>query len=59
MFESLLKILKENRRTIVFTEGTDNRILEATSRLRNEDLMNVILVGNVDDVQAAAADKRA
>ena len=55
MFESLLKILKENRRTIVFTEGTDNRILEATSRLRNEDLMNVILVGNVDDVQAAAA----
>jgi phosphate acetyltransferase len=55
MFESLLKILKENRRTIVFTEGTDNRILVATSRLRNEDLMNVILVGNVDDVQAAAA----
>ena len=55
MFESLLKILHENRRKIVFTEGTDNRILEATSRLRNEDLMDVILVGNVDEVQAAAA----
>jgi phosphotransacetylase len=29
MFEGLLKNLAETRRKIVFTEGTDNRILEA------------------------------
>ena len=28
MFTGLLKNLKENRRTIVFTEGPDARILE-------------------------------
>ncbi len=55
MFTALLKNLKENRRTIVFTEGPDKRILEATQRLMAEDLMDVILVGNVDELKAAAA----
>ena len=55
MFTALLKNLKENRRTIVFTEGPDARIQEAAARLIREDLMNVILVGNVDEVNAAAA----
>ncbi len=54
MFTALLKNLKDNRRTIVFTEGPDARILEAAARLIKEDLMNVILVGNVDEVKAAA-----
>ena len=55
MFTALLKNLKENRRTIVFTEGPDARIQEAAARLIQEDLMNVILVGNADEVNAAAA----
>ena len=55
MFTALLKNLKENRRTIVFTEGPDGRIQEAAQRLMKEDLMNVILVGNVDEVKASAA----
>ena len=54
MFTALLKNLKENRRTIVFTEGPDARIQEAAARLMKEDLMNVILVGNVEEVKAAA-----
>ena len=54
MFTKLLDALKANRRTIVFTEGTDARILEAASRLLKEDLMNVILIGNPDEVKAAA-----
>ncbi|MBR5902695.1 MAG: phosphate acetyltransferase, partial [Clostridia bacterium] len=34
MFEKLIAQLKaENKRTIVFTEGHDARILEATARL--------------------------
>ena len=50
MFTALLNNLKANRRTIVFTEGPDARIQEAAARLIKEDLMNVILVGNVDEV---------
>ena len=56
MFDKLLKSLADSRKTIVFTEGTDERILSATDRILKEDLMNVILCGNVDDVKAAAAD---
>ena len=55
MFTKLIDALKATRRTIVFTEGPDARILEATDRLRKDDLMDVILVGNVDEVKAAAA----
>ena len=54
MLTALLKNLKETRRTIVFTEGPDARIQEAAARLMKEDLMDVILVGNVDEVKAAA-----
>lgn len=55
MFDKLLAALKDSRKTIVFTEGTDNRILSATDRIVREDLMDVILCGNVDEVKAAAA----
>ena len=55
MFTKLLAALKANRRTIVFTEGTDARILEAAARLIKDDLMDIILIGNVEEVAAAAA----
>ncbi len=54
MFTALLNNLKATRRTIVFTEGPDARIQEAAARLLKEDLMGVILVGKVDEVEAAA-----
>jgi phosphate acetyltransferase len=54
MFDKLLANLKAKRKTIVLTEGTDPRILNAASRLLAEDLMDVILCGNVDEVKAAA-----
>ena len=54
MFTKLLDALKATRRTIVFTEGPDARILEATDRLLKEDLMDVILIGNEAEVKAAA-----
>ena len=54
MFTALLNNLKAKRRTIVFTEGPDARIQEAAQRLLKEDLMDVILVGKVDEVKAAA-----
>ena len=37
MFEQLAATLKKTRRTIVFTEGEDARILDAASRLLKED----------------------
>ena len=33
MFKQLIDILKKNPKKIVFTEGTDPRILEASARL--------------------------
>ncbi len=56
MFDRLIENLNASRKTIVFTEGTDPRILTAASRLLAEDLMDVILCGSVDGVKAAAAE---
>ena len=56
MFNAMIETLKANPRKIVFTEGHDARILEATARLKKDGLMSVILVGNVDEVKKAAAD---
>ena len=55
MFERLIDILKANPRKIVFTEGPDARILDAASRLKKDGFLTPILVGNVDEVKAAAA----
>ena len=55
MFNSLIATLKANSRTMVFTEGHDPRILEASARLLADGLMKVILVGNVEEVKANAA----
>ena len=54
MFDKLVSNLKESRKTIVFTEGTDARILSATDRLLKEDLMDVVLCGNKEEVEKAA-----
>ena len=55
MFENLIEILKANPRKIVFTEGPDARILEAAARLKKDGFLTPVLVGNVDEVKAAAA----
>ena len=54
MFASMIETLKANPRTIVFTEGHDARILEATARLKADGFLKPILVGNVDTVTAKA-----
>ncbi len=54
MFEQLAATLKKNRRTIVFTEGEDARILDAATRLLKEDLLDVLLVGSAPAIRAAA-----
>ncbi|MCD8225658.1 MAG: phosphate acetyltransferase [Clostridiales bacterium] len=54
MFQKLIQKLKASPRTIVFTEGTDPRILEAASRLLAGTFLKPILMGNPDEVKAAA-----
>lgn len=54
MFDKLIEKLKKNPRTLVFTEGSDKRILEAASRLQSEGFIKPILIGNVEEVQNAS-----
>ena len=54
MFRSLINKLKENPRKIVFTEGTDPRILEASARLLSGTFLTPILIGNEQAVLEAA-----
>ena len=52
MFQAMIETLKANPRKIVFTEGHDARILEATARLVEGGFLTPILVGNVEEVKA-------
>ena len=54
MFEKLIELLKANRRTIVFTEGEDERILDAAAKLLKGGFLGVVLVGSAEGIRAAA-----
>ena len=56
MFRTLIDKLKANPRKIVFTEGTDPRILEASARLLSGTFLTPILIGNEQEIQKAAED---
>ena len=56
MFKKLIEILKAHPRKIVFTEGTDPRILEASARLLSGTFLTPVLVGKEEEVRAAAED---
>ena len=55
MFDKLIANLKASKKTIVFTEGSDARILSAADKLLKEGLMGVILCGKDAEVKAAAS----
>jgi phosphate acetyltransferase len=52
---SMISTLKANKRKLVFTEGTDPRILEAASRLHKDGILAPVLLGNPDEIKAVAA----
>ena len=54
MFKALMERLKEQPRKIVFTEGSDPRILEASARLLSTTKLTPVLVGNAEEINAAA-----
>ena len=56
MFAKLISTLKKSPKTIVFTEGADPRILEASARLLSSSFLKPVLIGNPDEIAAAAED---
>ena len=55
-FGAMIAKLKADPKKIVFTEGTDPRILEAASRLLAGNFLTPILIGKEEEVLAAAED---
>lgn len=54
MFGELISILKKNPKKIVFTEGSDPRILEASSRLLASTFLAPVLIGKRDEIESVA-----
>jgi len=56
-FGTMIDKLKKNPKKIVFTEGTDVRILEAASRLLASNFLTPVLIGNVAEVERKAEEE--
>lgn len=54
MFENLTNKLRDRALKIVYTEGSDPRILESAARLKKEGILEAILLGNKDEVLQTA-----
>ncbi|WP_101697090.1 phosphate acetyltransferase [Clostridium minihomine] len=54
MFEELIAKLKGQNRRLVFTEGSEPRILAAVARLHQQGILAPVLLGNPDEIKAAA-----
>lgn len=55
-FGAMIDKLKKSPKTIVLTEGTDPRVLEAASRLLASNFLKPILLGTEEKIQKAAED---
>lgn len=55
-FRTLIDILKKNPKKIIFTEGNDPRILEASSRLLASNFLTPILVGNPEEIYEVSSE---
>ncbi len=53
-FRDLIEILKKSPKKIVFTEGADARILEASSRLLAANFLVPVLIGDAGEIAASA-----
>jgi phosphate acetyltransferase len=54
LFSTIKDSIQGKNMKLVFPEGTDERILAATSRLAKEGLLTPILIGNEDEIKAKA-----
>ncbi len=49
---NLQKIAGQNRKRIVLPEGSDDRVLRAVEILQKKDIVNMVLLGNVEEIRA-------
>lgn len=56
MFQMLIDKLKKNPKRIVFTDGDDPRVLEASARLLSGTFLTPVLVGDPEKIYATAED---
>ncbi|MDL2293996.1 phosphate acetyltransferase [Ruminococcaceae bacterium OttesenSCG-928-D13] len=56
MFVKMIEMLKQNRKTLVFPEGHDLRILQAVVRLKHEGILEPLLLGDEAQVKQLAKD---
>ncbi|MFV0412289.1 MAG: phosphate acetyltransferase [Oscillospiraceae bacterium] len=54
MFEKMINLIRGKQNKLVFTEGTDLRILTAAEKLQKEELLVPVLLGNVEEIKAVA-----
>ncbi|WP_018659982.1 phosphate acetyltransferase [Allofustis seminis] len=54
IFSTLKEQIRDQKITLVFPEGEDVRILEASARLKKEQLVDAILLGDADTIKNAA-----
>ena len=57
MFRLLIQKLKKNPKKIVFTEGEDPRILEASARLLSGTFLTPILIGDPEKIHRVAEEE--
>lgn len=54
MFQSMIQALQGKNVKLVFTEGSDSRILEASANLVKEKILVPVLVGKPEEIKASA-----
>lgn len=54
MFTNMIKMLKQNKKTLVFPEGEDLRIQQAAIRLQREGILTPIMLGNAEKIAQVA-----
>lgn len=56
MFTAIAEKVKKTNPSIIFPEGKDERILEASARLKAEGVLNPLLIGNEAEIHSKAAE---
>lgn len=54
IIEKIIEEAKNNRKKIVLPEATDERIIEAARIIKDQDIADIVLIGNVADVNKVA-----
>lgn len=49
--ETVKKLAREDRKTIVLPEANDIRTLKATAEILKDEIANIILIGNIDEIE--------